>query len=83
MLIARFYCNHNILLHSVPLDFSSFWYPLSLSVKEKGLALAGGVATFGDVTGISCGPGLSSGLLSLFIESAIPITFALIEMRNT
>jgi hypothetical protein len=47
---------HIILPHSVPSGLSSFLYPLSLSVKEKGLALAGGVATFGDVTGISCGP---------------------------
>ena len=36
---------HNRLLHRVPPDFSSFLYPLSLSVKEKGLALAGGVVT--------------------------------------
>jgi hypothetical protein len=76
---------HIILPHSVPPGLSSFLYPLSLSVKEKGLALADGVATFDDVIGISCGPGLSSGLWSLFIESAIPITFALRwpnEMRN-
>jgi hypothetical protein len=53
---------HKILLYRVPLDFLSFLYPLLLSVKEKGLVFAGGVATFGNVTGISCGPGLSSGL---------------------
>jgi hypothetical protein len=53
---------HKILLYRIPPDFLFFLYLLSLSIKEKGLALAGGVATFGNVTGILCGPGLSSGL---------------------